>query len=340
MTMATDLQRIVGDPSWLCHRYDPQFDAFHYRRVDRARHRAVPFLTDADLGPDANAKVIARADAAVLAPRPAPLHFIFHSAFGGSTMLARTLDLEGSAMGLSEPVVLNDLVGWARRGARPAQHGPVLAGAMAQLARPWSAGEAVVVKPSNVFNRMAGEALALAPGSRAILLAAPLPVFLASVARKGLHCRLWVRELLEGLLVDELVDLGFAPTDYFRQTDLQVAAVGWLAQQALFARLSRQFGPARVATLDSERLTSDPPTIVASVARFLQLTRSAQSDYADHPALGRDSKSGERFARGQRQSQSESAQAAHGDEIAKVAMWAEAVARNAGVPMVLSNPLS
>ena len=50
MATAPDLQTVVGDPAWLCHRYNEQADAFHYRRVERGQHRAVPFLTDRDLG--------------------------------------------------------------------------------------------------------------------------------------------------------------------------------------------------------------------------------------------------------------------------------------------------
>ena len=340
MASAPLSQTVVSDPRWLCHRYDSVNDAFRFRRVDRDRHRAVPFLADSDLGEDPAPAIVARADAAALAPSAAPLHFIFHSAFCASTMLARALDVEGSAMGMSEPVLLNDLVGWRRRGATPAQLGAVMADSLRLLARPWSDGEAVVIKPSNVFNGLASGALGLSPASKAIILTAPLPAFLASVARKGLHCRLWVRELLEYLLQDGLVDLGFAPNDYFRQTDLQVAAVGWLAQQAMFVRMLDRFGPARLATLDSERLTTHPAATVAAVARFLGLALSDPADYADHPALLRDSKFGGDFTPGQRQADRAAAEQAHGDEIAKVMAWAEAVAASANVPLTLPHALA
>ena len=338
--MARDpvLQTIIGDAAWLCHRYDPQYDAFQYRRVERSRHRTVPFLTDSCLGAVERPATVTLADAIPFTPSPAPLHFIFHSAFCASTMLTRALDLEGSAMGLSEPVVLNDIVGWRRRGAEPRQSGSVLAAALGQLARPWGPGEAVVVKPSNVFNGLAAGALMLSPQSRGVLLTAPLPVFLASVARKGLDCRLWVRELLEGLVEEGMVDLGFEPRDYFRQTDLQVAAVGWLAQQMLFMRMIERF-PERLVSLDSERLTDDPAASVAGVARFLGLGRSDEADYRDHPALSRDSKSGAAFGSGQRRRDREMAEQAHGDEIAKVVAWATAVADNACIPMTLPSAL-
>ena len=253
-------------------------------------------------------------------------------------MLVRALDVTGSAMGLSEPVVLNDMVGWRRRGADPRFHGKVLDDTLNQLARPFGAGEAVVVKPSNIFNGLATGALTIRPTSRAVLLYAPLEEFLISVAGKGMWCRLWVRELLEGMLKERLVDLGFEPRDYFRQTDLQIAGVGWLAQQTLFHRMIAHFGSDRIVTLDSETLTRDAPTSVASVAKQFELKACDRANYAAHPAILRNSKSGDEFAPGQRQSDQRRTREAHADEIEKVAEWVRVVGERQGI--VLELPLS
>ena len=60
---------------------------------------------------------------------------------------------------------------------------------------------------------------------------------------------------------------------------------------------------------------------------------------ADHPALGRNSKSGTPFAKGERQRDLAEAEAAYGEEIAQVVGWAEAVADQAGIPLTLPAPL-
>lgn len=333
---SSDVSRLLADAEWLAHRYDPQQDVFHYRHVPRAQHRNVPFLTNECLGEEPTPVVVRSADATALAPPPAPIHFIFHSAYCASTMLLRALDVSGSAMGLSEPVILNDLVGWQRRGADPGRHGAVLDDVLRQLARPFAPGEAAVVKPSNIFNGLIMSTMSLRPQSRAVLLHSPLPEYLLSVARKGLWCRLWTRELLEGMLQDGLVDLGFEPRDFFRQSDLQVAAVGWLAQQALFGRLAHEFGPERIASLDSETLTGDPAATVAKAARHLGLPAAS---YEAHPAYRRNSKSGDDFAVGERQDDQARARQAHGDEINMVVTWADAVAKQAGVATALPYPL-
>ena len=190
-------------------------------------------------------------------------------------------------------------------------------------------------KPSNIFNGLAMGALHLRPAAKAVLLYSPIEEFLLSVARKGMWCRLWARELLESLLVDGLVDLGFEPRDFLRQTDLQAAAVGWLAQHALFQRIARHYGESRIATLDSETLTRDPGASVAKTAAHFTLREQESARYAEHPAVARNSKSGEAFARGERQLDQARAREVYGDEIDKVAEWIRVVGERRGIAMDL-----
>jgi hypothetical protein len=331
-----------ADPIWLAHRYDRSSDRILYRHVPRSLHASGPFLTDELIGAQPQ-QIVPRA-AAVAGARAvaAPVHFLFHSAFCGSTVLARALDLPGHAMALSEPVLLNDVTGIRRRGELP---GPEIArlldDAMLLLARRWGPGETVVIKPSNILTGLMTPMLALRPEARALLLHAPLPDFLASVARKGLWCRLWVRELLEGFLRDGLVDLGFDIADYFRMSDLQVAAVGWLAQQRVFAALVASH-PGRVVTLSAERLMADPVRAVRALGKagFVSATAGLADAVAANGAFARHSKSGTAFSPEERSRERALADAAHGDEIAKVHDWARAVADRAGVPVKLPAPLA
>jgi hypothetical protein len=338
--MTQSAAKIVTDPEWLAHRYDEKNDTFQYRHVTRARHAEVPFAIDDCLGKEPNPVVIRRQEAAGLLSAQAPVHLIFHSAFCASTMLVRALDLPGSAMGISEPVMLNDMTGWRKRGADVRRHAMVMNDVLGQLSRPFGRGESVVLKPSNIFNSLAMGALHLRPAARAVLLYSPIEQFLLSVARKGMWCRLWARELLESLLLDGMVDLGFEPRDYLRQTDLQVAGVGWLAQHNLFHRIATHYGAERIATLDSETLTRDPETSVAAVACHLGLSKRDPADYAAHPALARNSKSGTGFERGERQMDQARARETFGDEIEKVAEWVRVVAERNGIALELPFSLS
>jgi len=332
------LENILACGEWLTHRYDEDADSFHLRQLDRNQHDAATFITDEYLGVDANPFIVGRNEAMKQVAKTNPLHFILHSAFCASTMLARGFNLPGVSMGLKEPVLLNDIVGWRRRGAPPAAVAERLDHSLNMLARPFKGDRAVVVKPSNVFNALAPLALTMRPTSKAILLYAPLPVFLVSVARKGLWCRLWCRELLEGLITDGIVDFGFERRDFFRQTDLQVAAVGWLAQQKLFHNMTQKFGPERIATLDSERLTANPGKALLAGASHFGLGDHAAANDA-HPAFGTHSKFGGSFRTEDRHAEYALAQTAHGDEIEKVLIWAKAVAQSANIPLMLEHSL-
>lgn len=332
----------LSNPEWLAHRYDRTSERFLFRHVPAAMHSQGPFLTDELIGNQPATWVERQTLEQPVRQLSGPVHFIFHSAFCGSTLLARGLEHPGVAMSLSEPVLLNDIVGIRRRSE---MSGPEIArladDALHLLARRWPGAQAVVIKPSNIVNGLIPAILGLRPEARAICLHAPLRQFLSSVARKGLWCRLWVRELLEGLLREGAVQLGFDDGDYFRLTDLQVAAVGWLAQHAMFHRFSAQFGHSRVATLESDLLTGQTSEVVVASARLFDLPVNAAlaAQMAGGPAFSRHSKSGKRFSTAERAAERQAAEAAHGDEIDKVEQWALAVADRAGIAMRLPHPL-
>lgn len=332
---------IMADAQWLAHRYDPGHDAFHMLPVSRARHAAVPFLTDEHLANAGAPQVVRRADAFAHAAQPAPIHFLFHSAYCCSTLLAAALDIPGVSIGLKEPVLLNDLVGWRHRGGKGPDVARVLDMALRLLARPFTPGEAVVIKPSNVVNALIPAIMEMRPDARALLLHAPLDAYLASIARKGMWGRLWVRDLFQKLLREGMVEpLGIAPSDYLGLTDIQVAAVGWLAQQHQFQMLCGQLG-ARVATLDSETLVAHPGRSLSALARLFGLTLGddAIAAIASGPIFSRNAKDGADFTPGQRADEARLGIAMHADEVQKVEQWAGIIAGNAGIAMRLPSPL-
>ena len=337
--MAKDPTAQVLPSAWLAHRYAPDHDAIHFIEVARAVRRTAPFLIDEHL-PGAHPLVVARSEAMDVAGSRAPIHFILHSAYCCSTLLANALDRDGIASSFKEPVILNDLVGWRHRGAAPATVGAVLDNALTLLARPFAPGEASIVKPSNLVNGLAAAMLTLRPEAGCVLLHAPLPVFLGSIASKGMWGRLWVRDLLAKQLKDGIVDLGMSAEDIFLQTDLQVAAVGWLAQHQLFAALAERW-PDRVRTLDSEDLLEHPAAAIAAVGRLFGLTLSDvdAGAIAAGAAFTRNAKNGQLYARADRIAAQHDAAAIHAEEIDRVVTWAHAVADAAKIALVLPVPL-
>lgn len=336
---ASSVEEIVGDAQWLAHRYDEQQDAVHFVHITRARHAELTFLTDREIG-DAPQRIVSRADclaaAKPLAP-PTP-RFIIHSAYCCSTMLARAFDLPGTAMALKEPQILNDVVGLRLRGGDPRQVAAALDIALWLLARPFAAGEAVVVKPSNLVNPLIPALVSLRPDVRLLFLHAPLEEFLGSIARKEIEGRAWVRELMwKFIVLGQATRFGFTEEELYRHTDLQVAALGWLAQQALFSDVISQHADA-IRSVVSETLTARPAECLARLGELFDLRLDADA-IAQGPAFRRHSKDGGAFDSADRSVERAVGLERHAREIAMVMEWSRAVADHASISLELPKPL-
>ena len=332
-------------PDLLAHRYDPSHDAVHFVAADRALRRRIPFLIDENMPDRGDPLVLRRQDALAATARSVgtgtttPMGFIFHSAYCCSTLLGNAYDRPGRSFRLKEPTLLNDLVGWRHRGGEPARVGEMRRDGLTLLARPFEAGETCIVKPSNVVNGLAAAMIDARPEAGVLLLYAPLDVYLGSIASKGLWGRRWLRDLLFKQLLDGSVDLGFERNDYFLQSDLQVAAVGWLAQHALFARLAKAW-PTRVRTLDSETLLARPTEALTALDALFGIAGNGREREALVASVfRRNAKSGEAFGAADRIAGQKNATEQHGEEIATVDAWARAVAETAKVTFALPQPL-
>lgn len=338
--MTDRLQTLARDPAWLPHRIDLRSREIGFVKLDREDHRRATFLTDEYIGADAQREAIALTEIGEVARAASPgrCHFIFHSAFCCSTLLARAMDIPGVAMGLKEPAALMNLADAALTGSNV---GGVLPPVLDLLSRPFADGEAVVIKPTNVVNPLIDALLAARPDARALLLYSPLPGFLRSVAQKGLFGRIWARRSAASLARKPEFDPGYTPAERWEHSDLQVAALAWLQQQALFHRLSRSM-PDRVATLDNETLLADPKRALAALTGLFQLdvAEDAIEAIASGPIFARNSKRhAEPFDAERRAAEHAQAELAYGEEIGMVVRWAEAVAAHVGVPMRLGATL-
>lgn len=338
----TDIALSLGaDAQWLPHRVDVRRGELSFVRLDRQAHRRATFLTDEYLTADTPRRMlpIGALGAAASAATPGRCHFIFHSAFCCSTLLARAFDIPGVAMGLKEPTALMNLSDAALGGA---QIGNVLRPVLDLLARPLAPDEAMVIKPTNVVNPLIDALLAQRDEAHALLLYSPLPAFLRSVAQKGLFGRIWARRSAASLARRPEFDPGYSAAERWEHSDLQVAALAWLQQQAQFHRLTRSQPAGRVATLDSATLLADPLRALTALAALFRLDvlPSTLEMIAGGPIFTRNSKRHDQpLDAALRAEQHAQADNAYGEEIAMVVAWAEAVAGHVGVPMHLDAPL-
>lgn len=338
MTPTTEM---TGNAEFLAHRYDENSDAFQFVALSREQHRRCTFLTDEYIPEESRRVMIRSEDLNLDRAELAPVDFIFHSAFACSTMLARALDIEGISMGLKEPIVLNDLVGMKRRGTAPAKLATALDQSIDLLARPFSSGEKIIVKPSNIVNCLAPSILDIRPNSKALLLHAPLKSFLRSLAAKNMWGRIWARDNVIGIMDDQELISGFTSADLLRLTDIQIAAVGWLSEHARFTQIIQKYGSDRIKTLDSEAFLNNKQDTIASLASFFELDLDSDqlADVLAGPAFTQHSKDFSKFDTDARLDQHSGVDEAHGEEIDMVVQWSAAVAQSQNIALELPSPL-
>lgn len=328
---------LVENPDWIPHTYDMAGDNLVFVNLPREARSELMFLSDEHFKGEfrrLNAPVRAVATAAAQVPQ-APVHFIFHTSFCCSTLLAKALDVPGVAGAMKEPDVLINVANRLVRSDDPANR-QRLELVLRLLERPFAPGEAVVVKPTNFANRLVEPLLSMRPDSRAVLLYSGLDTFLRSLLKRGMWGRITGRKLYSRLAAWSPVDFGFTPGELFEQTDLQVAALAWLMQIQHFDAIASAFGPERVMVLDSATLLADPAAALDEVQQLfgLHLAESQVREIAGGPVFSRHSKFSDRdYSADERDRDHRDITDAHREELAMVVQWVKAIAAGLGLPM-------
>ena len=330
-------REIANDPEWIPHTYDLGGANLTLVHVPREARGDLMFLSDEHLGERfPRVSVPAAAIAAELSPATTtPLHFIFHTSFCCSTLLARALTVPGVSEALKEPDVLINL---ANRLARSddAANRQRLELVLRLLERTPAPDETVIVKPTNFANRLVEPALSARPEARAVLLYSDVETFLRSLLKRGMMGRRFGRQLYLQLANWAPVNFGLGPAELFELTDVQVAGLAWLMQIAHFDAVARASGPERVMILDAADFTAETAKTLHDLQAFfgLGLDSDEVERIATGPVFSKHSKFGDvDYGRDQRQRDHEDVDRAHGEELRMVVEWVQAVAARLGLPL-------
>jgi hypothetical protein len=329
-------REVALDPQWLPHTYDLSGSMLTSVFVPREQRAQLMFLSDEHFKNEFR-KVThpANAIAADLGKAPqAPVHFIFHTAFCCSTLMARALDIPGQTHSLKEPDVLINL---ANRLIR-SDDGPNrdrLRLVLRLLARPFSPGESIVIKPSNFANRLALPVLESGPDSRAVLLYSDVRSLLRSILKRGMWGRIWGRRLFRSAANWTSLDFGYSDDETFILTDLQALALGWLMQMHHFGQVAERMGK-RAMMVDSADFLADPRRTLLRAAQLFELDigETTVAEVVNGPTFSRHSKfSDVAYGNDRRVADQSAAESAHHEEIEMVVKWVEAVAAHLQVEL-------
>lgn len=192
---------VFQDPSWFPDRIDWQAKLLRMIRVDHDTICGSAFLdgrTPLATEPKAVRIVPLRDLIDGIGDEIGDARWIFHESFCGSTLLARALTIDNSALCLREPQVLLDFASWHAAGVTSADrtlYCAALRAIVAKLSQRWSDTALVVIKPSNWANTIAADLRAASAGGRAVAILTTAETFLVAVLRGGRERLRYVLEL-------------------------------------------------------------------------------------------------------------------------------------------------
>lgn len=204
---------------------------------------------------------------------PARVHYLFHSAFCCSSLLARSFQIPKIAMVLREPIVLRQLCDLKRPMILNgndwlAQGHALLDLAITLLSKTYFDSEAVLIKPTNLANNMIAEMLALRPDAKAIFLYSDLKDFLISNLKKTDETQQKMRTLARMFARDISYLRHFPDLDIDSLNWLQAVFIVWHAQMLNFSNFLKLSDNQKIASLNSSTLLAKPRETMAAVSGF------------------------------------------------------------------------
>lgn len=340
------LLNVCDDPGWFLSDIDTERKSLSFVRTNRSDVSSAPFLDERFTQGRREVRLVPITDAqSALAHSRSndEAAFIFHTAFCCSTLLASVLDRPGRVLSLKEPGVLMSLANVRRTdpdlGHSDSQYQRLTNTVFALLARRFSVGESILIKPTNAANILLEPVLL--SGARFLLLYSDLPGFLVSVIKKGEAGRYFMRHLFNIFRLDRPDIDAWPERQRLLLTDLQVAALVWNIQMELFEAVLQAAGDKQVRTLNGDDFLENTVKALTGTQEFLGLgyDRDEIAQIADNPQFRRHSKfSTQVYDLNMRKAERATVEEQYSEEIATTIDWA-AKLRHSDLPSRLGHPI-
>jgi hypothetical protein len=227
--------------------------------------------------------------AAYAPPIPRPTHYILHTAYCCSTLLARYLELIPSCFVVKEPQLLAQLA-LAYAPSVPVWNERFNL-AVRLLSRTYEPAQVAVIKTHVPCNVLGERLLQCDPQSGITFLVVPLRHFVLAVLKSEVRrCRVryWLTHMARHApQCGRLANINVA-----NLTDAEVAVCFWILNRSLCIQLSAGPNGSRVLLLDGERLAESPWDVLPTVTDHcgVPIDRDQLRWLVDHPSTKRHAK--------------------------------------------------
>jgi hypothetical protein len=272
MTASMDLEQLAS-PDWLLAGFDARADRYYLARVSRDTYRASSFLDHRITPLPTETKSLSgtQLDEVLKHATATPGNWIFHTGFCCSTLLASCLDHPAITLVLREPKVLSLLAEFSRQHkvAYPSLYHRVTA-----MCERSYAGEALVIKPSNYANALAGELIhsqSPQPQRKAILMSCSLESLLISILKKRAEAEISLPGFLRALLQDSDYQQVTGIADPGRLHLLQQSVLFWHCQRYFLQKQLATAAAGSMMSLSMERFMAKPEAVLSQVSDHFNL---------------------------------------------------------------------
>jgi hypothetical protein len=217
------------------------------------------------------------------------VHYIFHTTFCCSTLLARYFELLESCHVLKEPGLLTQLALVPNRSTSAWKDAFEIG--IRLLTRTFEPNEYVFIKPHEPVNSLGEIILGQDNLSTITFLSTPLRPFLLAVL-KDQERRNWIRRRVIGAAPTVSASSALASIDPGNLNDAQSASYLWLVNKYLSQRLASGSNGSRVILIDGGLVADSPGEAIRRVATTCGLPLEEQTLrwMVSHPSMQRYSK--------------------------------------------------
>ncbi len=268
------LHNFHSSPTYYVEGYEESVDAFVVRKMSRQTYKSSSFLNnDLDTVDDLTDLLPHRETIEYFKTHPPPshpLHFIFHFAFCGSTLLSRCLDYPGHTMVYKEPYFLHQVSSFARFPARDKfSIKDLLDFSLFCSQRTFQPSEVPIVKATDSCSNIVEHCLEGHPASKGIVLYNSLETFLLAML-KSERRRKYIRGMYERALGDLQMAGIHLQLNKSTLEDAEISGLVWFSLMHRYQKLLTT-DACSLKSLEMQRFINHPADTLHQIAAYLQI---------------------------------------------------------------------
>lgn len=262
-----------------------------------------------------------------------PGHFVLHTAYCCSTLLARYFELVPSFFVLKEPQLLTQFALMANRSFPRWDEGFRLC--LRLLTRTYESGEAAIIKANVPCNLLGQRLLNLDDSSTITFVMTPLKQFMLGALKTQLRrnrVRYWARNMVD---MKRIFPQSGHDSEFTDLTDSQAAVCVWLFNRYLCQQLESGPNRSRVFVVDGGQLAEKPDQFLPPILGRcgFSIDNSELTRLVDHPSVRLHAKTlSKPYDAAMRRQEITKLETLFGQEAQTAIEWATARSSNSDLP--------